>query len=73
MVESYRSISTSRSSDIPVYFVVGDSGAGKSTFINKLLGSDVAKVLIENPGGKSVTQGAQVYTCDEPKFHIVDT
>jgi putative ribosome biogenesis GTPase RsgA len=54
MVESYRS-SSAKSSDIPVYFVVGDSGVGKSTFINKLLGRDVAKVLIENPGGISVT------------------
>jgi GTPase Era involved in 16S rRNA processing len=72
MVESYRS-STSKSAEIPVYFVVGDSGAGKSTFINKLLGDEVAKVLIENPGGKSITQGAQIYTSDNPKFHIVDT
>ena len=54
MVESYRS-STSKSSEVPVYFVVGDSGAGKSTFINKLLGREVAKVLIENPGAISVT------------------
>jgi putative ribosome biogenesis GTPase RsgA len=30
--------SESKKSNAPVYIVIGDSGAGKSTFVNKVLG-----------------------------------
>jgi putative ribosome biogenesis GTPase RsgA len=37
MVESSTTIN--KNSEIPIFLVVGDSGAGKSTFVNYLLGS----------------------------------
>lgn len=40
---------------IPVYLVVGDSGAGMSTFINYLLGDNVVFAPKDNPSGESIT------------------
>jgi predicted GTPase len=34
----------------PVYLTVGDTGAGKSTFVNNLLGRPVAFAPLSNPG-----------------------
>ena len=56
MVESSNSMS--KSSETPVYVVVGDAGVGKSTFINCLLERNVAFAPYENPSGESVTKGA---------------
>jgi GTPase SAR1 family protein len=67
--------SASKKSDKPVYIVIGDSGVGKTTFVRYILGDEVGDVLKENPGGVSVTEGANLYECTkfEPKFLVIDT
>ena len=72
MVESSAKIN--KNSNIPIYLVVGDSGAGKSSFINYLMGGKVAPVDEENPGGESTTQECDIYTTStSPLMHLVDT
>jgi putative ribosome biogenesis GTPase RsgA len=39
MEEEIKSSENKKKSQYPLYLVVGDSGAGKSTFINNILGS----------------------------------
>ncbi len=47
--------SKSQKATFPVYLIVGDSGVGKSTFINCILGSNKAFAPLTNQGGASVT------------------
>lgn len=71
MVESSDSVKITP--HIPVYIVIGDSGAGKSTFINCLLGCDVAFAPLENSSGESVTWEPQIYRSDDPKYFIIES
>ena len=58
----------------PVYLVVGDTGVGKSTFVNNILGGYKAFAPIKNQDGHSVTIGAQIYLSETmPLFSIIDT
>lgn len=67
--------SASEKSDNPVYIVIGDSGVGKTTFVNYICREKVGFVPDENPGGESVTEGAIIHKCTkfEPNFIVIDT
>jgi len=66
--------SASKKPEVPVYLVVGDTGVGKSTFVNNILGAYKAHAPISNKEGHSVTVGAQIYSSETlPLFSIIDT
>ncbi len=50
--------------------VIGNSGVGKSTLINAVLGSDVAKT---GYGTRGVTDELEIYGDDNSPFRIIDT
>ncbi len=50
--------------------VIGNSGVGKSTLINAVLGENVAKT---SWGTSGTTQKLEIYECDDVPFRIIDT
>lgn len=50
--------------------VIGDSGVGKSTLINAVLGEEIAE---SGFGDKGTTKELKVYESDVPDFRIIDT
>ena len=50
--------------------VIGDSGVGKSTLINAVLGEEIAE---SGFGDKGTTKELKVYESDVLDFHIIDT
>ena len=50
--------------------IIGNSGVGKSTLINAVLGKDVAKT---NWGTSGTTKKLEIYESDDVPFRIIDT
>ena len=62
-ISNYTSEIQKEGMDKKVFLVVGDTGAGKSTFINKMLKSKVAH-LADEPQNSSITQKTEAFLSD---------
>lgn len=53
--------------------VIGNSGVGKSTLINAVLGEDVKKVALTGIGISGTTKDLEIYEDDSIPFRLIDT